>query len=251
MRWLVVMLVFLIPVTSFANNVKEIRKIDDFDSIEVMAAVDVLVNNSATADAVLEGQRDWVKWVHTEVRNNTLYVSLSEDAPFGWFQNRRANLTVNTSNLKSVVLKGGGNIALAEFAGNALKLRIQGSGDISMRAAAFNSITLEVLGSGDIDLGKLTTETVTTSVSGSGDVRLSNIDASMVSSSIRGSGDIRLAGTVDRQIISIHGSGDVRSRQLRVSDVDVTIYGSGDVFLPAGANIERSDIYGSGDINID
>lgn len=178
----------LVSLTAFAQE-RETRSVGDFDEISMGVSGKVYVKQGNTNEVVLEGDKDLLGDIITEVRGGRLIIKTERDGWRFWSSRNRGRLVVyvTTKELKGAHVSGSGDII----------------GESTFRTR-------------DFDAG----------VSGSGNIEL-EIDAEYTSSRISGSGNIRLSGKTEKAKLSISGSGRYLAEKLDAGDYEIGITGSG------------------------
>lgn len=202
------------------------QKLGSFDKISVDGSVDVefTVGNSRSME--IYGADNAIQYVDLSVRNNTLYVSMSND----------------------VQIYGKSRLTVLVTAPTLTEVSISGSGDVEVLGRCNTLTDVSISGSGDIDVRNLKVDSFTASVTGSGDIELNNLTAKNASLRVSGSGDIEVRGTADKAAITINGSGDVDAEHFIVRELDAVVSGSGDIECYA-EELLNATVSGSGEIS--
>lgn len=208
--------------TGEGESVTEVRNVDVFNSIELDANAEVLLTQGPAQLMRVEGQRNILDVLTTEVRRGMLQVntdrSLGEHNPVRLFITVPSveALTINGSgaingqNMMNaedlrLELNGSGEINLQTQA-RSLQGILQGSGDIKLRGSS-NELIVNIGGSGDVQAFDLVTERAEVVINGSGDCEVNARNT--LKAVVNGSGDIRYRGEpADRQF-SMQGSGNI------------------------------------------
>lgn len=159
------------------------------------------------------------------------------------------HITLYTSELKTVINRGSGNIIInSSFDHDETNINIRSCGNIVYKTPIRSkSLLANIIGSGDlIAETENQIQFVDINAIGSGDLHIL-IDAKKAKIAIFGSSDITLSGYCDFLKIVLSGSGDVRADGLKSKKADVKIAGSGDVDLACEDTLEV-EILGSGDV---
>lgn len=206
---------------------KETRNVGDFDEIIMRVSGKVLITQGNKNEVILEGDKDLLEEIETEVRGGRLNIKNERER---WWSSsrRRERLTVYITVKK---LRGA---------------YISGSGDI-------------------VSQNTLKTDDFTASIAGSGDIEIA-LEADYIEAKISGSGNIELSGTSDRARLSISGSGKYVADKLEVGDyrvsmsgsgrgsinlngdLDVRISGSGKIYYMGSPTSVNSSVSGSGSV---
>lgn len=185
----------------------EDRDLDAFDAIVVDNSTDLDIKIDEKFTATLEGDDNLLKYIITEVRHNTLYVTTEDDISINTRQNLRLYLTMPT--LTALEIQGSSDVRAQDLKSQDLFILIAGSGDVDMSGTA-DEIEIEIDGSGDVDGRGFDAKFARVDINGSGDVALGVTERLRVS--INGSGDVTYYGDPSVRK-SINGSGDIIARR--------------------------------------
>lgn len=125
--------------------------ITSFDVIRVDAPVRVTVTTGAAVSARAEGDQALLDRLRVTVSGQVLAISMDRQAG----EKRRdgvATLTLSTSDLRRIVLTGGGSIAVNRMKGQSGDIVMGGSGDISIADVALDRLVVGMAGSGRVSL---------------------------------------------------------------------------------------------------
>lgn len=201
------------------------RDIDGFKSLSLGVAGDLYLKQGNSFSVELEGDKDLLEVIETEVRNGRLVIRRSN-----WRIMRNAQVTVY--------------ITMPEING----LSVSGSGTLEAKGPVNgDDLDISVSGSGKIILNDLKAERVDCSISGSGNIRLKGSANDYVELSISGSGkfDGEEFRTGDMEI-DISGSGNCRCWV--EGDLEARVSGSGDIYYKGDTKRVDARISGSGKI---
>lgn len=221
---------------------EQTRSLSGFNAIVSVSSVDVFVKQGDTYSVVVRADGNLLNYVKTEVKNNTLYVSVTKNI----WRAKMLEVYVTMKELQKVVLSGSGDFyCKSPFTTSNLLFVISGSGDAEASLKAKN-VQVKVSGSGDVKLrgirGNFEVE-----IAGSGDVEAYGLQLENCSIKIVGSGDVELKGRTAKLTALIAGSGDVDADGLTAVKVNVKNTGSGDVSVHA-VDILEATLVGSGDL---
>lgn len=202
------------------------QKLGTFDKISVVGSVDVEFTVGDTRSMEIYGADNAIQYVDLSVRNNTLYVDLSND----------------------VNLYGKTRLTVLVTAPTLTEVSVSGSGDVEVLGRCNTLTDVSVTGSGDVEVRNLNVGSFKASVAGSGDVELHNLTAKNVDLRVSGSGDIEVRGTADRATYSVNGSGDIDAEHFVVRELAASVSGSGDIECYAEDLLDAS-VSGSGEIS--
>jgi len=220
----------LVPLFSFAmitnvqdDNVKQARDVPSFSSISLSIAADVHLKQGAKQEVIVEGDKDVLDVLKTEVQGKTLKIYLDK-----WFMSsyKKVTIYITVPEIDGLKITGSGNIT-AETPVNTsdIDFTITGSGDIDISELKADQIKASITGSGTINLaGKQTAASMDVHISGSGDVNADKLEVKNFDASITGSGDCRITAT---EVLKarVSGSGDIYYKGKPRMDVNIT--GSG------------------------
>ena len=172
----------------------EIRNLSGFTKVGFGVPGNLNIRIGSEFKVVLEGDKEWIDRVVTEVSNGKLTIKRKEEAS-GWFRrggNWTGKVTVNITMpaLSELTVSGSGKAEVFD----------------SFRATSLN---LSVSGSGKLILNDVSGEALTCGISGSGGLI------------IKGN------GSFDKANIRVSGSGGYSGESLKLQDAEVTISGSG------------------------
>lgn len=196
---------------SFAayGQTKETRDVDGFTRVSFGISGDLFIRFGSEYSVVLEGDRDDLDEIETEVTSGKLVIR--RDREWGF------------TNMDKVTVR----ITMPELEG----LGVSGSGKAE--------IVDQVKDADDLDLN----------VSGSGRLVAAGITADRLNCSISGSGNVEISqGNADSGNISISGSGNYVGEQMEIDNLEVRISGSGNCTCRAGDSLMAS-VSGSGNVN--
>ena len=214
---------------SFAQTAyTEKRQVSGFDEVAFAVSGEVLINLGKDYSVELEGDRDYIKEIITEVDGDELKIRRDK-----WFDsgNKKVIVRITMPALDGISVSGSGRLTVNDpLRGNELDVAISGSGKAILRDVALGEVECAISGSGSLNIaGNGTIKKLEISISGSGDymgdgTRIDVLDArisgsgscdchvtEMLRASISGSGNIRYSG--DPKIdASVSGSGKVRMK---------------------------------------
>jgi hypothetical protein len=188
---------------------KETRDVKGFRKVNFGIAGDLKIKLGNEFSVVLEGKKDDISEVITEVSGDKLVIKQEN-----WHFNFNEKVTVY--------------ITMPAISG----LSVSGSGRAELLDAVKDAdeFSLNVSGSGKITAGKIETDSFSSEISGSGNIYINE------------------AGQADKGNISISGSGSYHGDQMEADNLTVHISGSGNCTCKAGDSLKAS-ISGSGNVN--
>jgi hypothetical protein len=227
-RILIAAVIILTATASTVSAQKETRDHKNFTGIGFGVAGDLYLKTGSVYSVVLEGDKDLLAKITTEVRDNKL---IFRHDNYRWTGNEKVVVYITMPTVESLSLSGSGKIMVeSPLNGESLKLSISGSGRLISGDLNYEEISCSISGSGNFEFngkGKVTDADL--AISGSGgykapalelanlDVRISGSGScdcfvtEMLEASISGSGNVLYAGN-PRIDIRSSGSGKVRSK---------------------------------------
>ncbi len=186
--------------------VEEARTLPAFTRIRLDGPFNLRATQAAATSVGVRADDNLVQRVITEVEGDTLVVSLR---PGHSLRSREPlQVSVGTSSLQGVDMRGSGDLWLQSLKGERFELQLSGSGDARLSGLALRSLVVGVSGSGDVTAQGRCDE-AQLSIAGSGDLHMAELQTLRTSVSIAGSGDARVHAT-QALSASVAGSGDVR-----------------------------------------
>jgi len=208
----------------FSQETRELN-IDTFSKIELDISADVYIELGDKQKVVVEGEKELIDLLETDVYNNTWEIDYSKN-------NVRAktNLKIKivVKNLDDIEINSSGDVTgKGVFTSEEFDISVNGSGDLEIKldvqeldisingsgdmnlTGKAKQVEIDINGSGDIDAKELICDNVEIDINGSGDISI-HVEKSL-NSSINGSGNVTYSGDPDTKIRS-YGSGDVRHR---------------------------------------
>ncbi len=202
----------------------ETRSLKNFTTVQAGGSFDVEVEQGTETKVSLEGQRNILDVLKTEVQDNgTLKIYFDKNVG----NYKKLKITVYAPDFEGLKISGSGNLkALNALTGKKLEVDISGSGDVKIPEANYETSTVSVSGSGNIIIAGAATEG-NFHVSGSGDCNAGDLKCKKVVCSVAGSGNIECFATESLDARA-SGSGDVRYKGEPANKV-VKTTGSGSV----------------------
>jgi hypothetical protein len=235
-----------ITAVAVAQN-RESRNVSGFTKIDYRVPGKLYLRQGATEKVEIEGLRDIVSKIETEVDGSRLIIEM----PGTWKWNSdddKVNVYVTVKNLEGVSVSGSGDlIGEGRFTANDLSLKVSGSGSMKVEIEASGDVGADVSGSGDLEV-KGSGQRMESHVSGSGKVIMDMRVKGKSDFSISGSGRIQANGNTDEVEIAISGSGKVLGANFQTNRCDVRISGSGEVEIDVKNELDAR-ISGSGSVS--
>jgi hypothetical protein len=180
------------------SGTTETRDLSGFTKVSFGVPGNLYINIGPGYKVVLEGDKDFLADIKTEVSGTRLVISKDNWTGF---------------NNKKVIV----NITMPSIEG----LGVSGSGQAEiMNAVKAEDLGLNVSGSGKLIINELTADNLDCGISGSGDII------------IKGRGDVKEAE------LSISGSGSYSGESLKINSAEISISGSGSCHCNVTATLE-------------
>lgn len=198
----------LLPMMINAQS-KESRNVKDFTRVSFGIAGDLFVEFGQQFSLSLEGDKDDLDRIITEVSGDKLVIR--NENHFTWrYDNSRVTVHITMPEIKGLGVSGSGKAKIVDPINNADELNF--------------------------------------SVSGSGNLYASSVTADNIGCSISGSGNISInEGSADKGDISISGSGNYSGEGFGIDHLAVKVSGSGNCVCKAGDTLDAT-ISGSGNV---
>ena len=189
----------------------ETRTTAPFHAVTFSGSWNVDVKVGKENSVVIEGRKDVISRVKTEVVDGELRVGL-EEGVFSLFGNHnlgdlKAHIT--TPDLTAFTLNGSGRADIDGLTAGTTRIVLDGSGDIKAKGK-LDSLALVVNGSGTADLSALETAKASATINGSGDATIDPRET--LSAMVNGSGQINYLREGVKVTSVIHGSGMVEKK---------------------------------------
>lgn len=206
-------------------RVTENRDVRDFTGVEAGISADIELRQSATFKVTLEGQKNILALVKTDLKNGNLKISFEKGYSVSYKSPLR--VVIEAPSFAYLGMSGSGDVrATTPLSGTKLEVKISGSGDFDFNEVKYDELAVGISGSGDFQISGAAAK-VDLSISGSGDLHADDLKAQTARCRISGSGDITL--NVAKELdASISGSGDIRYSG-KPASVKSRVSGSGDI----------------------
>ncbi|MCH9031631.1 MAG: DUF2807 domain-containing protein [candidate division Zixibacteria bacterium] len=185
------------------HMVSEAMNLKDFDSIELLGAIDIYIKVEDKFDVELEADDNLIQYYDIYVDHGTLIIEMDDVSITSRNDTR---LIVSMPDLVELSIRGAGDVFAQGINNDELRIDIKGAGDVEMIGET-KELDVRIKGAGDLNLRELIAQDVWISIKGAGDATLTvkgNLDAS-----IKGVGDITYYGNPENVSRSIHGIGDI------------------------------------------
>jgi hypothetical protein len=203
---------------------RETRDLKGFTKVNFGISGTLTVNIGQEFKVVLEGDRDDLKEIITEVSSGRLVIK-KENWRFN--MNNKVNVYVTLPELTALTVSGSGKAEIKDpVKTNDLNLSVSGSGKLYTANIDVSNLDCSISGSGDIYLGEGNVEKGELSISGSGSYSGETAKIADAGVSISGSGNC-ICNVTESLKGNISGSGNVS--YLGDPKIDVRVSGSGKV----------------------
>jgi hypothetical protein len=199
---------FVIAMASGQSANKETRDVKGFTKISFGIAGDMQIKIGPEFSVVLEGDKDDLKEIVTELSGDKLIIK-HENWKFNF--DNKVNVYITLPNLNGLGVSGSGKAEIIDAVKNAdnLSLSVSGSGKLMTTGLEVDNLNCGISGSGDIIIGS--------------------------------------EGTADRADISISGSGSYTGESFEIDHLDISVSGSGSCLCKVGDSL-NARISGSGNV---
>lgn len=205
---------------------KETRTVPAFHSISFGIPGILYLKQGDVQSLQLEGDKDDLNTIETEVVNGQLRVKVEDHRWFNWNFKNDVNVYITVPKIDEISLGGSGKVVgNTKIQSNDMRLSVSGSGNMELDVVS-DALKLDVSGSGKMNL---------------------NVNANSIDQHISGSGGITLTGNAKDADLDISGSGKLEATELDAGSYDISISGSGKCNISVRDAIEAS-ISGSGSV---
>ena len=248
MKKIALLAAFIIFGLSANAQNREIRTVESFTKLSFRVPGKLYLRQGSPQKVELEGSRDILKEVETEVSGGRLVIG-KENRWMNWgWGNDKITAYVTVPDLDAISVSGSGDlIGEGKWTASDMRLSVSGSGSLNLEVDASGNLEADVSGSGDVDL-KGSCSNFDSDVSGSGKVMLALTIRDQADFGVSGSGKIQATGSAKTVKTSISGSGKVLAANLEADKCEIRISGSGDVEVNVKSDLDAT-ISGSGSIS--
>ncbi len=225
-----------------SEKITERRAHDGFERIEILGSPTVYYAQADSFSVSVKGPKSIVEDIITEVDGSTLKVrnrgkigifnfTVVDDDETAVYVTSPDLIHVQLSGSgdfvsdgridtdhASFVLRGSGDIDVADVICDDCEVLLVGSGDFDMKRLDAKKVAVSLIGSGDIEMNLWNVTSTSLALKGSGDIEtVFKEGCRHVDCELQGSGDIKLAGAVSRFSQHKVGSGNIDSSRLIVT----------------------------------
>jgi hypothetical protein len=181
---------------------KEMRKVDNFSSVQVDGAFNVYIECRKKQSLELSGDSNILPNIITRVKGNTLQITTNKTiCPKVLLEVR-----ISADNIEKATASGAVDLSISGVNNSNLEIEIDGAGDIKAEGKTKN-FRINVLGSGDVKAKDLKAENVEVSVNGAGNAIV--YASRKLKAEVNGAGDITYYGNPKEVSEDISGAGDI------------------------------------------
>jgi len=182
-------------------KVSEIRKVENFSSIDITAVATVYFKQSNRCSFKIEGREKWVKETKTHVKDGKLFIEReknNENSSFSFGNRKDEGVTIYLT------------------APDLSELEFSGVGSFNCRSLLkLNDVRLNVEGVGKVSVADLICKTLQVDLQGVGKAII-HVDCNHLDARVEGIGHIDLSGSAGSANISKGGIGSVNTSNLRI-----------------------------------
>ena len=215
--------------TEVGCDYSEERSLQEFDAVSTSGTYNVHYVQSRSSKVVVEGKKEFVSQLITEVSGKTLRIKLKD----GTYKGLVLKVTVYSPVLDGIRISGSGNFiehGPHHSTGN-IDFSLSGSGGLKAESIDCKSFSAKISGSGSINVPSVKGTDLNFRISGSGSVNVGSARAGgnmSMSFSGSGSGKVDKADVTGTLDLSISGSGNIDVNG-RVGSVTARTSGSGNI----------------------
>ena len=117
----------------------ESRTVSDFDNVELLGSGNLIITQGESESLTVETDDNLMQYVHTDVRDGTLYLSIEEDGKS--FSYTKLVFALTIKELSGVTTTGSGDITATSLNTDHFDATVDGSGEMTI-----DTLTTEALG---------------------------------------------------------------------------------------------------------
>jgi hypothetical protein len=189
----------------------ETRTTAPFHAVMFAGSWDVDITVGGENSVVIEGRKDLIARVKTEVVDGELRIGLDGNllSLFGSRDLDGLTAHITVPELTAFALHGSGTADIDGLSGGTTRFLLEGSGDLNA-SGKLDTVALVVNGSGTADLSGLETAKASATINGSGDATVDPREA--LAATVNGSGQVSYIHDDVKVTSVIHGSGMVEKQ---------------------------------------
>jgi hypothetical protein len=189
-----------------AKPTVEVRQLPTFSRIESTDITDIEVKVGESQSLSLAADDQQISKIVTEVKGDTLIISMRGD--YDNYKKSSPRATITIPQLKSLSLVGTGNATVTNLQGKEFNLSIVGTGDANI-AGSIDKVLVSLSGTGNAKLDSLKVREANVNVTGTGDAKV-NVSG-ILTAAASGTGDIVYMGSPKIVRKSNTGTGDIKA----------------------------------------
>lgn len=197
-------------VAGSGNVVSETRPVSGFSAVSLRGMGSVIIDQNGSESLQISADDNFLPYLKTEVRGDTLYIEASDDAEGVVFTNvTDLTFRISAAALEAIELAGAGSIEVNDLDSETWRVTVPGAGSVTVSGRT-DGQTVEMEGAGSYNAADLESKEATIRSSGAGTavVRVSD----KLDVTIDGFGNVQYIGDpVIKQ--EINGLGKVSQRQ--------------------------------------
>jgi hypothetical protein len=206
-RYILILVFCFIASVGFAQETA-VRKMGSFNKLDLGGHFDLRLKKGDKAEVIIETEDIGPDEIITEIRNNTLYISMKDDKKFRKGDLKKSVIYLTYTDLRSIQWQGAGNITTeSELVADRFELDISGAGNVKMDLKVQN-LQVDMSGAGNIEL-RGTTRNQDVQMSGAGNYNGFDLKSEKAKVDMSGVGNVRVFVTKELNA-SASGVGAVR-----------------------------------------
>jgi hypothetical protein len=187
------------------NVVTEEREVSGFNKINMSGYGEVIITQGDEESLTIETDDNLMQYIQTEVRNNTLFLTITDKTIPDPSGSITYNLTV--IDLESIELSGAGSFDIKALDTPGLEIVFSGAGNINLDSLSADELSVQLNGAGNINIaGEVGKQDV--GISGAGKYSAPDLQSSQADVLIEGLGQVEIWAT-DALTVKIEGAGSV------------------------------------------
>lgn len=205
-------IIFSLPLISFAcfgvdgsgNVVKDARKVEAFEEVEVSGALEVEVVSGEAHGVVVETDENLLPYVHTAVSGRSLRLKTTKN-----LDPTKLVVRVTAPKLTRVEASGASEIDVRGLEGERFELELSGASEVKL-SGAVKRLDVEASGAADVDASDLVAERVDVEGSGASSFSVHATDALFVD--LSGAGNVSYAGDPEQVKTDLSGAASIEKK---------------------------------------
>ena len=205
------------------NVVSEPRQVSGFNAVELSGVGQLIIDIGDVEALTIEAEDNLLEYIETEVRGDTLRISIRERTNINPTEPLNYKLTV--TELDSIAVSGAGNVDAPDLVVDRFSVTISGAGGVEIDSLVADRLDVAISGLGNIEIhdGQVTQQEVDISGSGNHEAREMESAEAEIHLSGLGSATVWVTEYLD---VGISGAGSVNYAGSPRVDSDVSGLGS-------------------------